>query len=215
MRNLVLGLTAFAGLLLSGCGYNAMQTQDEQIKSAWSEVLNQYQRRADLIPNLVNTVKGYAAQESSVLKEVTEARAKVGSIQATPELVNDPAAFAKFQAAQGELSSALSRLLVVTENYPQLKSDQNFRDLQAQLEGTENRITVARNRYIQAVQNYNVTVRSFPGNLTAMIFGYKPRPNFAVENEAAISKPPSVDFGAPSAAPAPSPTPAPAATPAR
>ena len=220
MRNLVLGLTAFAGLLLSGCGYNAMQTQDEQIKSAWSEVLNQYQRRADLIPNLVNTVKGYATQESSVLLGVTEARAKVGSIQATPELVNDPAAFAKFQAAQGELSSALSRLLVVTENYPQLKSDQNFRDLQAQLEGTENRITVARNRYIQAVQNYNVTVRSFPGNLTAMIFGYKPKPNFAVENEAAISKPPSVDFGAPSttsapsATPAPSPAPAPAATPA-
>ena len=220
MRNLVLGLTAFAGLLLSGCGYNAMQTQDEQIKSAWSEVLNQYQRRADLIPNLVNTVKGYAAQESSVLLGVTQARAKVGSIQATPELVNDPAAFAKFQAAQGELTSALSRLLVVTENYPQLKSDQNFRDLQAQLEGTENRITVARNRYIQAVQNYNVTVRSFPGNLTAMIFGYKPKPNFAVENEAAISKPPSVDFGAPSttsapsATPAPSPPPAPAAAPA-
>jgi len=194
MRRLVVGLAAFAGLLLSGCGYNTMQTQDEQIKSAWSEVLNQYQRRADLIPNLVNTVKGYAAQESSVLMGVTEARAKVGSIQATPELVNDPAAFAKFQAAQRELSSALSRLLVVTENYPQLKSDQNFRDLQAQLEGTENRITVARNRYIQAVQNYNVTVRSFPGNLTAMIFGYKPKPNFAVENEAAISKPPSVDL---------------------
>jgi LemA protein len=214
MRKLVLGLTAFAGLLLSGCGYNTMQTQDEQIKSAWSEVLNQYQRRADLIPNLVNTVKGYAAQESSVLLGVTEARAKVGSIQATPELVNDPAAFAKFQAAQGELSSALSRLLVVTENYPQLKSDQNFRDLQAQLEGTENRITVARNRYIQAVQNYNVTVRSFPGNLTAMIFGYKPKPNFTVENEAAISKPPAVDFGAPAASPAPAPTPAPAATPA-
>jgi LemA protein len=211
MRKLVLGLTAFAGLLLSGCGYNTMQTQDEQIKSAWSEVLNQYQRRADLIPNLVNTVKGYAAQESSVLLGVTEARAKVGSIQATPELVNDPAAFAKFQAAQGELSSALSRLLVVTENYPQLKSDQNFRDLQAQLEGTENRITVARNRYIQAVQNYNVTVRSFPGNLTAMIFGYKPKPNFAVENEAVISKPPAVDFSAP--APAPAPTPAPTATP--
>jgi LemA protein len=214
MRNLVLGLTAFAGLLLSGCGYNAMQTQDEQIKSAWSEVLNQYQRRADLIPNLVNTVKGYAAQESSVLKGVTEARAKVGSIQATPELVNDPAAFAKFQAAQGELSSALSRLLVVTENYPQLKSDQNFRDLQAQLEGTENRITVARNRYIQAVQNYNVTVRSFPGNLTAMILGYKPKPNFAVENEAAISKPPSVDFAAPAATPAATPAPAPAPAPA-
>jgi LemA protein len=203
MRKLVFGLAALAGLFLSGCGYNAIQTQDEQIKSAWSEVLNQYQRRADLIPNLVNTVKGYAAQESSVLLGVTEARAKVGSIQATPELVNDPAAFAKFQAAQGELSSALSRLLVVTENYPQLKSDQNFRDLQAQLEGTENRITVARNRYIQAVQNYNVTVRQFPGNLTAMIFGYKPKPNFQVENEAAISKPPSVDFSpAPAAAPA-------------
>jgi LemA protein len=214
MRILVLGLTALASVMLSGCGYNAMQTQDEQIKSAWSELLNQYQRRADLIPNLVNTVKGYAAQESSVLLGVTEARAKVGSIQATPELVNDPAALAKFRAAQGELSSALSRLLVVTENYPQLKSDQNFRDLQAQLEGTENRITVARNRYIQAVQNYNVTVRSFPGNLTAMIFGYKPKPNFAVENEAAISKPPTVDFAAPAPAPAPAPagTPAPAPT---
>jgi LemA protein len=211
MRKLVLGLAAFAGLLLSGCGYNAIQTQDEQIKSAWSEVLNQYQRRADLIPNLVNTVKGYAAQESSVLLGVTQARAKVGAIQATPELVNDPAAFARFQAAQGELSSALSRLMVVTENYPQLKSDQNFRDLQAQLEGTENRITVARNRYIQAVQNYNVTVRSFPGNLTAMIFGYKPKPNFAVENEAVISKPPTVDFAAPGPTPAPPP---PAATPA-
>src|SRR6202035_2093732 len=202
----------FSALGLSGCGYNSMQTQDEQIKSAWSEVLNQYQRRADLIPNLVNTVKGYAAQESSVLLGVTQARAKVGSIQATPELVNDPAAFAKFQAAQGELSSALSRLLLVTENYPQLKSDQNFRDLQAQLEGTENRITVARNRYIQAVQNYNVTVRSFPGNLTAMIFGYKPKPNFAVENEAAISKPPTVDFAAPAPTPAPAGTPAPAPT---
>ena len=216
MRKLAFGFAAIAGLLLSGCGYNNMQSQDEQIKSAWSEVLNQYQRRADLIPNLVNTVKGYAAQESSVLLGVTEARAKVGSIQATPELVNDPAAFAKFQAAQGELSSALSRLLVVTENYPQLKSDQNFRDLQAQLEGTENRITVARNRYIQAVQNYNVTVRQFPGNLTAMIFGYKPKSNFAVENEAQISKPPSVDFGAaapaqtraPNSAPAPAPAPA-------
>jgi LemA protein len=208
MRNVVLALSALAALMLSGCGYNAMQTQDEQIKSAWSEVLNQYQRRADLIPNLVNTVKGYAAQESSVLLGVTEARAKVGSIQATPELVNDPAALAKFQAAQKDLSSALSRLLVVTENYPQLKSDQNFRDLQAQLEGTENRITVARNRYIQAVQNYNVTVRSFPGNLTAMIFGYKPKPNFTVENEAVISKPPAVDF----AAPAPAATPAPAPT---
>src|SRR5450631_3080119 len=191
---------------LSGCGYNSMQTQDEQVKSAWSEVLNQYQRRADLIPNLVATVKGFAAQEQQVLLGVTEARARVGSIQATPELVNDPEAFKKFQAAQGELSSALSRLLVVTENYPQLKSDQNFRDLQAQLEGTENRITVARNRYIQAVQAYNVTVRSFPGNLTGMVFGYKPKPNFAVENEAAISKPPTVDFGNPSAGALPAAT---------
>src|ERR1700678_1263974 len=197
MRIVALGLAALAGLLLSGCGYNTIQGQDEQIKAAWSEVLNQYQRRADLIPNLVNTVKGYAAQESSVLLGVTEARAKVGSIQATPELVNDPAAFAKFQAAQGELTSALSRLLVVTENYPQLKSDQNFRDLQAQLEGTENRIAVARNRYIQAVQNYNVTVKQFPGNLTAMMFGYKPKPTFTVENEAVISKPPTLHFAAP------------------
>jgi LemA protein len=200
----------FTALSVSGCGYNSMQTQDEQVKSAWSEVLNQYQRRADLIPNLVATVKGFAAQEQQVLLGVTEARAKVGSIQATKELVNDPEAFKKFQAAQGELSSALSRLLVVTENYPQLKSDQNFRDLQAQLEGTENRITVARNRYIQAVQNYNVTVRSFPGNLTAMMFGYKPKPNFAVENEAAISKPPSVEFGNPSGGASPAASAAPA-----
>ncbi len=197
------GLSVFAVLLLSGCGYNSMQTQDEQVKSAWSEVLNQYQRRSDLIPNLVNTVKGYAAQEQQVLLGVTQARARVGSIQATPELINDPQALAKFQAAQGELSGALSRLMVVSENYPQLKSDQNFRDLQAQLEGTENRITVARNRYIQAVQNYNVTVRSFPGNLTAMIFGYKPKPNFTVENEAVISKPPTVDFSGPSPASSP------------
>ena len=200
-------LTLFAAVLLSGCGYNTMQAQDEQVKSAWSEVLNQYQRRADLIPNLVNTVKGYAAQEQQVLLGVTEARAKVGSIQATPELVNDPAAFAKFQAAQRGLSDALSKLLVVTENYPQLKSDQNFRDLQAQLEGTENRITVARNRYIQAVQSYNTNVRSFPANLTAMMFGYKPKPNFSVENEAAISRPPTVDFGGPSVSTAPSSAP--------
>jgi LemA protein len=208
----------FTALSVSGCGYNSMQTQDEQVKSAWSEVLNQYQRRADLIPNLVATVKGFAAQEQQVLLGVTEARAKVGSIQATPELVNDPEAFKKFLAAQGELKSALSRLLVVTENYPQLKSDQNFRDLQAQLEGTENRITVARNRYIQAVQNYNVTVRQFPGNLTAMMFGYKPKPNFSVENEAAISKPPSVEFGSPSSGalpPATAPANTPPATPAR
>jgi LemA protein len=204
-----MGRLAFASvalvMLLSGCGYNSIQSQDEQIKAAWSEVLNQYQRRADLIPNLVNTVKGYAAQEQTVLLGVTQARAKVGSIQMTPELANDPAALAKFQAAQGELSGALSRLLVVTENYPQLKSDQNFRDLQAQLEGTENRITVARNRYIQSVQGYNSYIRSFPVNLTAMMFGYKTKANFAVENEAAISKPPSVDF-----APAPAPAPAPA-----
>jgi LemA protein len=199
----------FCALSLSGCGYNSMQTQDEQVKSAWSEVLNQYQRRADLIPNLVATVKGFAAQEQQVLLGVTEARAKVGSIQATKELVNDPEAFKKFQAAQGELSSALSRLLVVTENYPQLKSDQNFRDLQAQLEGTENRITVARNRYIQAVQNYNISVRSFPSNLTAMMFGYKPKPNFSVENEAAISKPPSVEFGNPSGGASPAASAAP------
>jgi LemA protein len=205
MRKLWLGMTALAVLALAGCGYNTIQSQDEQVKSAWSEVLNQYQRRADLVPNLVNTVKGYAQQEQRVLIAVTEARAKVGSIQATPELVNDPAAFAKFQAAQAELTGALSKLLVVAESYPQLKSDANFRDLQAQLEGTENRITVARNRYIRAVQDYNVTVRSFPSNLTSMAFGYKVKPNFAVDNEAAISKPPVVDFSpAPDAASTPS-----------
>lgn len=196
MRKLRALLAIVIALVVSGCGYNTFQSQDEQVKSAWAEVLNQYQRRADLVPNLVNTVKGYAAQEQQVLIAVTEARSKVGSIQATPELVNDPAAFARFQAAQRDLSSALSRLLVVTESYPQLKSDANFRDLQAQLEGTENRITVARNRYIQAVQAYNVTARSFPTNLTAMAFGYKPKASFTVENEAAISKPPVVDFSA-------------------
>ncbi|MFZ3017772.1 MAG: LemA family protein [Gallionella sp.] len=190
-------------VLLSGCGYNTFQTTDEQIKASWAEVLNQYQRRADLIPNLVNTVKGYAAQEQAVLLGVTEARAKVGSIQATPELVNDPQAFANFQAAQGQLTSALSRLLVVSENYPQLKSDANFRDLQAQLEGTENRITVARKRYIEAVQEYNVAVRSFPTNLTAMLFGYAVKPSFTVENEKAISAPPTVDFSAPQPAAVP------------
>jgi len=182
-------------LSLSGCGYNTLQSTDEQIKSAWSEVLNQYQRRADLVPNLVATVQGFANQEKEVLTRVTEARARVGAIQATPELVENPEAFAKFQAAQGELSGALSRLLVVAENYPQLKSDANFRDLQAQLEGTENRIAVARNRYIKAVQEYNVTVRSFPSNLTAMAFGYKTKANFSVENEREIAKPPKVDFG--------------------
>ena len=195
MRKLWAVLAVVAALSVTGCGYNAFQRNDEQIKSSWSEVLNQYQRRADLIPNLVNTVKGFASQEKEVLLGVTNARARVGSIQATPELVNDPEAFAKFQAAQGELSSALSRLLVVAENYPQLKSDANFRDLQAQLEGTENRITVARNRYIKAVQEYNVTVRSFPSNLTAMVFGYKTKPNFTVENEKEVSRPPKVDFG--------------------
>jgi len=187
-------LTLAALLALGGCGYNDLQRQDEQIKAAWSEVLNQYQRRADLVPNLVNTVKGFAAQEQKVLIDVTNARARVGSIQATPELVNDPAAFQKFTAAQGELTSALSRLLVVAESYPQLKSDANFRDLQAQLEGTENRIAVARQRYIKAVQEYNVTVRSFPSNLTAMLFGFKDKPQFTVENEKAISQPPKVDF---------------------
>jgi LemA protein len=196
-------LSIMMTLLLSGCGYNTMQRQDEQIKAAWSEVLNQYQRRADLVPNLVNTVKGYAAQEERVLREVTEARSRVGSVQATPELIDDPQAFARFQRAQAEMTGALSRLLVVAENYPQLKSDANFRDLQAQLEGTENRIAVARNRYIQAVQEYNITVRSFPSNLTALAFGYKPKANFSVENEAQISKPPAVEFNPTPSAPAP------------
>jgi len=196
-------------LALSGCGYNTLQSSDEEIKASWAEVLNQYQRRADLVPNLVNVVKGYAAHEKDVFTSVTEARARVGAIQATPELVNDEAAFQKFVAAQGELTGALSRLLLVAENYPQLKADGLFRDLQAQLEGTENRITVARNRYIAAVKSYNVTVRSFPSNLTAMMFGYKTKPSFTVENEKAIAVPPKVDFGTP--APAPSATPAPAA----
>jgi LemA protein len=188
--------------LLSGCGYNDFQTNDEQVKADWAEVLNQYQRRFDLVPNLVNTVKGYAQQEKDVLIGVTEARAKVGTIQATPALINDPKAFAQFQAAQGELTSALSKLMVVTENYPQLKSDAIFRDLQAQLEGTENRITVARNRYIKAVQAYNVLARSFPTNLTAMMFSYSVKPSFAVEDEKAVSKAPTVDFSTPKTAPA-------------
>jgi LemA protein len=196
MRKLWMSLLALLTVtLLSGCGYNTLQSGDEQVKAAWAEVLNQYQRRADLIPNLVNTVKGFAEQEKEVLTRVTEARSRVGAIQATPELLNDPQAFEKFQAAQGELSGALSRLLVVTENYPDLKSDANFRDLQAQLEGTENRIAVARNRYIKAVQDYNVTVRSFPSNLTAMMFGHQVKPGFTVENEAEISRAPKVDFG--------------------
>jgi LemA protein len=196
MRKFLLSfIILLAAFSLSGCGYNTLQAQDEAIKAGWSEVLNQYQRRADLVPNLVNTVKGYAAHEAKVLTEVTAARARVGQIAATPELINDPAALQKFQAAQGELSGALSRLLVVSENYPQLKADAGFRDLQAQLEGTENRITVARNRYIKTVQDYNVTVRSFPSNLTAMMFGHHPKANFTVENEKAISAPPKVDFG--------------------
>jgi len=179
---------------LAGCGYNAFQSQDEQIKAAWAEVVNQYQRRADLIPNLVETVRGFAQQERDVLIGVTEARSKVGSVQATPEVLDDPQAFAKFQAAQGELSNALSRLMVVVERYPELKSDANFRDLQAQLEGTENRITVARNRYIESVQEYNVTVRRFPSNLTAKMFGYDTKPTFTVENETEIARPPQVSF---------------------
>ena len=213
MRTLKVSLLAFGSLLLSACGYNTLQVQDEATKSAWAEVVNQYQRRADLIPNLVNTVKGYAAQEQAVLLGVTEARAKASQITVNAD---DPASLAAFQQAQGEVSSALSRLLVTVENYPDLKSDQNFRDLQAQLEGTENRITVARNRFIQAVQDFNVTVRKFPTNLTAMIFGYKVKPNFTVADEAAISKPPTVDFNttpapAPSVPePAPTPEPAPA-----
>ncbi len=183
------------GLLLPGCGYNTLQTQDEQVKAAWAEVLNQYQRRSDLIPNLVNTVKGYADHEESVLTEVTEARARVGQLQATPEMVDNPQAVAQFQAAQGELTSALSRLLVVVERYPDLKANENFRDLQAQLEGTENRIAVARNRYIQSVQEFNMTVRRFPTNITAKVFGHEVKPTFEVENEAAVAQPPAVDFG--------------------
>lgn len=180
--------------LLTGCGYNTLQSADEQAKAAWGEVLNQYQRRADLIPNLVRTVEAFARQEREVLIQVTEARARVGSIQATPELFDDPAAFEQFQQAQGELGSALSRLLVVVEQYPDLKSDQNFRELQAQLEGTENRIAVARNRYIAAIQDYNTTVRRFPSNLTARLFGFAVKPGFAVQDEAAISQPPEVSF---------------------
>ncbi len=198
-------VVVWLGTALSGCGYNTLQAQDEAVKAQWSEVINQYQRRADLVPNLVNTVKGYAAHEKDILIQVTEARAQVGKIVATPELVNDEVAFQKFQAAQANLSSALSRLLVVAENYPQLKADAAFRDLQAQLEGTENRVTVARNRYIQAVRDYNTTVRQFPSNLTAMLFGHKTKANFTVENEKAISVPPKVDFTAPTTSPASAP----------
>ena len=205
MKRIFAVLTLLVATLgLGGCGYNTMQAGDQQIKAAWAEVINQYQRRSDLIPNLVETVKGFAGQEQAVLLGVTNARAKVGTIQATPELVNDPAAFQKFTAAQGELTSALSRLMLIVENYPQLKSDANFRDLQAQLEGTENRITVARQRYIKSVQEYNTVVVQFPTNLTAMIFSFKEKPQFTVENEKAIAQPPKVDFGKP-AAPVPVP----------
>jgi LemA protein len=202
MRYWTMSLMLLLTLGLSGCGYNKFQTSDEQVKASWAEVINQYQRRADLVLNLVNVVKGYATHEKEVFVQVTEARAKVGQIQATPELINDPAAFAKFQAAQREMSSSLGRLMLVAENYPQLKADGVFRDLQAQLEGTENRITVARKRFIDAVQEYNNTVRSFPSNLTAMVMGYKVKPSFTVDNEKEISKAPKVDFGAP-ANPAP------------
>ncbi len=193
-RTLLLGVLLAWCVMLAGCGYNTMQTQDEKADAAWSEVLNQYQRRADLVPNLVNVVKGYASHEKDVLTQVTKARAKVGSIQMTPELANDAAALVKFQSAQGELGNALSRLMMVTENYPQLRADGLFRDLQAQIEGTENRISVARNRYIAAVKEYNITVRSFPSNITASVFGLKLRPNFTVANEQAISAPPTVKF---------------------
>ena len=210
IRKLAALLTVVATLALTGCGYNDLQKQDEGVKAAWSEVLNQYQRRADLVPNLVNTVKGYAAQEERVLTEVTNARASVGSIKATPELINDPVAFQKFIQAQNQLQGALSRLLLVTENYPQLKSDALFRDLTAQLEGTENRIAVARNRYIKTVQEYNTTVRQFPTNLTAMLFKLGVKPNFTVENESTISAPPKVDFNkAPPSPVVPPPAPSP------
>jgi LemA protein len=200
MRKFWTVLAALATLSLTNCGYNAIQTTDEQVKSSWSEVVNQYQRRADLVPNLVNSVRVLRSRKGRAAR-VTNARAKVGNTQATPEVLNDPAAFQKFTQAQGELTSALSRLLIVTENYPQLKSDALFRDLMAQLEGTENRITVARNRYIKAVQEYNVGIRSFPNNLTAMVFGYKEKPNFSVENEKEISTAPKVDFNPTPAAP--------------
>ncbi len=201
------GLLALMVLALSGCGYNQIQSKDEAVKAGWSEVLNQYKRRADLIPNLVATVKGYAAHESSVLTAVTEARAKVSQINVNAD---DAESLAKYQAAQGELSQALGRLMMVTENYPNLKADAQFIGLQTQLEGTENRITVARGRYIQTVQDYNTYIRQFPVNLTAMVFGYKPKPNFAVENEAQIQNAPNVDFGAPAQPASPPPAPAPA-----
>jgi len=212
LRKLLWAFPLLAMLSLSGCGYNEFQAKDEQVKASWAEVLNQYKRRADLIPNLVATVQGYASQEKDVLLGVTQARAKVGSVQVSPDTVNDAQKMQQFAQAQGQLTSALSRLLVVAENYPQLKSDANFRELQAQLEGTENRITTARNRFIKATQDYNILVRQFPTNLTAKMFGYQQKPSFTVENEKAISEPPKVDFAPRSAVPAvPSGTPAPAA----
>ena len=195
MSHRLFALILCLATLLSGCGYNQIQINDEDVNAAWSEVLNQYKRRADLVPNLVTTVQAYAAHEKDVFTPVAQARASVGGIQATPELINDSAAFAKFQSAQAEMTSAIARLLVVAENYPQLKADANFRDLQAQLEGTENRVTVARNRYIDAVRTYNVSVRTFPNNLTAMVMGWQPKANFSVDNEKAISDAPSVNFG--------------------
>jgi LemA protein len=195
MRRFLAAVLATLTLALSGCGYNTFQSTDEQIKASWSEVLNQYQRRADLIPNVVATVKGEASFEQETLTKVVEARARATSIQATPELINNPDAFNKFQQAQGELSSALSRLMVVVEQYPNLKANQGFQDLRVQLEGTENRITVARGRYVKAVQEYNVAVRTFPSNLTAMVFGYGIKPNFSVADEAALAQPPKVDLG--------------------
>ena len=200
MRLLKLAFLIVLVSVISGCGYNSIQSKDEGVKAAWSEVVNQYQRRADLVPNLVNTVKGYATHEEEVFTKVTEARASVGKVTINADQLDDAAAVAKFQQAQGELSSALSRLMAVSENYPQLKADGLFQNLQAQLEGTENRITVARNRYIQAVQDYNTFVRSFPQNITAMIFGYKAKANFTVENEKQISTAPTVDFSKPAPA---------------
>ncbi len=215
MRMRLLTVLASAATLLSGCGYNQIQINDEAVNASWSEVLNQYKRRADLIPNLVSVVQGYAGHEKDVLTRVTEARANVAGMKATPELINDPAAFAKFQKAQGDLGGALSRLLVVAENYPNLKADANFRDLQAQVEGTENRITVARNRYIKSVQEYNISVRTFPNNLTAMVMGWQTKANFTVEDEKAISAPPAIRFDAPAAPAAVTPAPTSAPAPAR
>ena len=214
LRKFSIVLAAVMTMALGGCGYNDLQRQDEGVKAAWSEVLNQYQRRADLVPNLVSTVKGYAQQEQQVLTEVTKARAQVGSIKVTPEVINDPEAFQKFVQAQNQLTGALSRLIAVSEAYPNLKSDQNFRDLQSQLEGTENRIAVARNRYIKSVQEFNSTVRQFPTNLTAMIFHMNVKPNFSVADESTISTPPKVDFGKGAAPSAPTVPPPGGATPA-